>query len=622
MNWSFPSNNFGQINGISDSGIETFLGEPIKSLAREICQNSIDAIVDENEPVVIEFQKFSLNFDDIPGAKNLLEALKMGNEFWKVQKSTKPKRFYEEAIERFDNESIPMLRISDFNTKGLKGSKELYNTPWTNLIKSSGASDKAGSAGGSFGIGKFAPFACSSFRTVFYSTLDDSGNSAFQGVSRLTTFKNNDGELTQGVGYYGKAKNMPIFEQKSLQKDFKREYTHSGTDIFILGFFFEDSSWEESIIGAVLDGFLNAVYSGNLIVKVGKYEISKDSIDDLIKVFPDAFTEKAPNFYKVLISSETVWFEQDFKKMGTIKLGLLVDDSMHNKVAMVRKTGMKILDYPIRNPLVSVGGVFLILGENLNEYLRSMENPQHTKWEPKRLGTSEPRAKQDIIALRKFIMQSLNTLIQEEEEEELDSGVGEYLPLDMDKVDGDQQKSEDITGKITEIKVTEVSPRLVKKISARLGKMETEFEYTDDINGVDNVDNFVGKKEKRGKGNGKSGISRESSEGTGYGSEHDYKKGEKKPVEIKKPRIIALNKDEGRYSVSFIPERTVTNSEISLIIVGESQSNQAEIISAQLISSPTLKIEKNRIIGGALEKGKLVRLIVNIYSSDYLSMEV
>ena len=39
--WNFPSNNHSQTIGIADSGVETFKGTPIKSLAREICQNSI-----------------------------------------------------------------------------------------------------------------------------------------------------------------------------------------------------------------------------------------------------------------------------------------------------------------------------------------------------------------------------------------------------------------------------------------------------------------------------------------------------------------------------------------------------------------------------------------------------
>ena len=46
--WNFPSNNYGQIFGIADSGVETFKGTPIKSLAREICQNSLDGVSDRD----------------------------------------------------------------------------------------------------------------------------------------------------------------------------------------------------------------------------------------------------------------------------------------------------------------------------------------------------------------------------------------------------------------------------------------------------------------------------------------------------------------------------------------------------------------------------------------------
>ena len=52
MRWSFPSNNNGDVNGISNSGVETFQGTPLKSLAREICQNSLDAALDENTVTV------------------------------------------------------------------------------------------------------------------------------------------------------------------------------------------------------------------------------------------------------------------------------------------------------------------------------------------------------------------------------------------------------------------------------------------------------------------------------------------------------------------------------------------------------------------------------------------
>lgn len=54
--WNFPSNNHSQIIGIADSGVEMFKGTPIKSLAREICQNSLDARLDDSQPARIEFE--------------------------------------------------------------------------------------------------------------------------------------------------------------------------------------------------------------------------------------------------------------------------------------------------------------------------------------------------------------------------------------------------------------------------------------------------------------------------------------------------------------------------------------------------------------------------------------
>lgn len=47
IGWNFPSNGGGAINGVANSGVEIFGGKEIPSLAREICQNSLDAAIDE-----------------------------------------------------------------------------------------------------------------------------------------------------------------------------------------------------------------------------------------------------------------------------------------------------------------------------------------------------------------------------------------------------------------------------------------------------------------------------------------------------------------------------------------------------------------------------------------------
>ena len=45
IKWHFPSTGGGRKAGLNDSGIETFKDKPIRSLAREICQNSLDAAI-------------------------------------------------------------------------------------------------------------------------------------------------------------------------------------------------------------------------------------------------------------------------------------------------------------------------------------------------------------------------------------------------------------------------------------------------------------------------------------------------------------------------------------------------------------------------------------------------
>lgn len=187
--WYFPSNNYGTVTGIGEAGIETFRGSPYRSLAREICQNSMDARIDNKNPVIIEFSSFSIPTKNIPGYDNLHEAIKSCLNFWTEQDNKKTIDFFNKAKTTIEHPTIDVLRISDFNTTGLQGSDKEFNTPWHNLVKASGVSGKEGSAGGSFGIGKAAPFVCSDIRTLFYATKDIDGLSAFQGIAKLVSFR-------------------------------------------------------------------------------------------------------------------------------------------------------------------------------------------------------------------------------------------------------------------------------------------------------------------------------------------------------------------------------------------------------------------------------------------------
>ena len=346
--WNFPSNNYGQILGIADSGIETFKGTPIKSLAREICQNSLDAALDNNEPTRIEFKAFEIDPRQIPDYTNLEDALERALDFWSQQQSDKAKTFFKKALEVIHKPTITCLRISDFNTSGLVGSREEYNSPWCNLTKSSGASDKSGSNGGSFGIGKFAPYACSALRTVFYSTIDKDDVCASQGVSRLTSFKNKKNEITQGTGFYGNDKNSPMYKQYSLDPTYSRNVENSGTDIYITAFT-GDKGWQHQMVASVLDGFLYAIYKGTLVVDVDGIIISKDTLADLMISHKEYFNEHADEYYQALTDEKlartfTKELTDDPEVVGKLTLRLIIMPSFSRRVAMIRQTGMKIKD--------------------------------------------------------------------------------------------------------------------------------------------------------------------------------------------------------------------------------------------------------------------------------------
>lgn len=68
-----------------------------------------------------------------------------------------------------------MLRVSDYNTTGLKGAfSDNKITPWKSLVQGNAFSVKStDNVAGSYGIGKAAPFVVSGLQTVFYRTYDE-----------------------------------------------------------------------------------------------------------------------------------------------------------------------------------------------------------------------------------------------------------------------------------------------------------------------------------------------------------------------------------------------------------------------------------------------------------------
>ena len=621
--WNFPSNNHGQIFGIADSGVETFKGTPIKSLAREICQNSLDAALENGEPPRIEFKTFEINSRDIPDYSNLEDALKRSLDFWSQQQSTKAKTFFRQALDVIHKPNITCLRISDFNTSGLVGSREEYNSPWCNLTKSSGASDKSGSHGGSFGIGKFAPYACSALRTVFYSTCDKDGVCASQGVSRLTSFKNKKNEITQGTGFYGNEKNSPMYKQYSLDPSYSRKAENPGTDIFVTAFN-GDSGWQRQIVASVLDGFLYAIYNGTLVVDVDGTIISKNTLADLMISHKECFNEHADEYYQTLTDEKfartfTKELTDDPEIIGKLTLKLMIMPSFSRRVAMIRQTGMKIKDKGNINALIPFAGTLFIEGDAINSYLRSLENPQHLEWEVER-AENKNKAKNLLRTLLHFIKASLDEMKNDESEEALDPTVGEYLSAsDFDNTPN-QERTESLQDSIKDfkIRVIEIAPKPSGTPSGESGQT-----LVDDEDGDIVVTDLPGEDGSGSKGHGGHGGNGGGDNlGDGGGNDPLEHRTKLSAVSAASVRNVVRNKATGEYTIVFTPGSSAKNGILEVFMSAESQNYEASIVAASCFECPDLKFDKNRITNLVFTEKKTIRLNIQLDYHDYCSLEV
>lgn len=620
MKWNFPSNNYAQVTGITESGVETFRGQPLPSFAREICQNSIDA-TKKGEVTRIEFKHFQLNPKQIPDSIGLKDAFERSLDFWKGQNVSMYHDFFKKALEVINDKKIDFLRISDFNTTGLLGSeKNDHITPWNNLIKGSGVSDKYGTSGGSFGIGKLAPFTCSSFRTVFYSTVDTNGIEAFQGVSRLTSFKDKHGDTTFGIGYYGEKNNAPLLQAKNLDPSFQRGQNETGTDIFVAGFQYANTDWKREMVEAVLDGFLYAIFRGSLIVEIDDIHINKDTLPSLLEELAPIGGDKINsiiNYYEIL-TSPSDWIEADFMNMGKIRLKLGIKEGYRRKVAMVRKTGMKIMDRGHISNVIPFAGVMSIEGDKINEFLRSLENPTHTAWQPKRLIGKENYAMEVLRNLGRFIIQALNDLSEMDGSEFIDLDVGGFLPDYSESDIFDKKDKRESLEKV----ISSVKKKKIEGFKRTLDLRPDDLESSEEsLDGDGDEMSPTGSHEYSGK---------ETDSDAPYGDlEITSDKGQipqpsrsKVSVPASKVRVVCLDKKEGKYSIFFTPMISADNGELIIFMSAETEKYSAEILDVKCLGHAEISFGKNIISGFNFVKDNLIRLIVNINYDELCSLEV
>ena len=367
-------------------------------------------------------------------------------------------RFLTEAEKKLAQDEIDFLVISDFNTTGLSGAKagKREKSKWRALTHSNGVTEKAKGSQGSYGIGKNAPFACSSFRTVFYNSYAQEDKvKAFQGVARLITHIENGCE-TIGVGFYQNiGTSMPIFEEDTCALRDLLGRDKYGTDVVIAGFKKLDS-WKEDIEKAVISNFFVAIAKENLIVRIDGMEINEKNLKDRIKYYADQerqSDDKEKNITTIL-EFYHAFCESDYQEVGDIMedgdavLYIKKDDNYSKSIAEMRSIGM-VVRTRHNNIFTRYAAVVIVQPGKLNNLLKDIEPPAHDKWDPG-LIEDDPDAKKEAETYRGKLIAWVNKTITEkcrgEESDEIDlDGISAYLPFDDDdKALGTEEKN-DIT---------------------------------------------------------------------------------------------------------------------------------------------------------------------------------
>ena len=504
LKWHFPPTHGGPAQGFNDSGKEFFTADIMDHVVREIIQNSLDAKDPRHpdSPVAVKMRRFDLARGVINAAEltgHISESLKSTRE----KKNDKGVRFYESALRILKKPRISVLKVTDENTTGLDGAR------WESLVYDEGTTSKdSAAAGGSFGIGKNAPYAASALGLVCYSTRYPNGHRVSKFIARCKIVAHQDpkdrSQKLQHVGFGTSGEydgsNYPPVLGADIHASFKLDKT--GTGIFIMGFK-EERGWQKAVVRSIVRNFFAAIHDKKLSVIVEGTEITNETLDEHF----GRDSRKLKQYYDLYRNSEQpITVEGD----GGWRLHLKIatgDEDMDNRVAYVNSRGMLITAEKSfnRNPFgpgIDAGKYVAVVraaDDATDVMVREMEPPTHESIEYKRiedLGRRKTVMKQlqDVSAkIRKHIRERLDleTFEQKTELRELSDIIPYVSDPDKDNEDDDDKTSSQLR-----------QPIGIHKVRAGTGAVKAAEPEDDGGDGEGDGDGTEGEGGKGGKGGG------------------------------------------------------------------------------------------------------------------------
>jgi hypothetical protein len=399
------------------------------SLVRETGQNSLDA-VDGDGPVRMEFELGEMPTDVIPGIQGLRQHIEQVED---ATRGTQGHDRMEAALDLAYGETVSVLRISDFGTKGLEGSESMNapTSPLSALTRGAGISANDGTRGGSFGIGSAVGPMASDLCTVFYTSLPrGQSDVVFAGYSRLASHRDANGTWRVGDGFFTDRSDPSDFKYLRRPPAFGpfEPRTQPGTDIFIVGYRKAgDDPQLHNILDAFTDNFMVAIHRGNLVV-IGKGHGEEWRLDtQTLKTFTDARLESHA-FYQAILDPEPAVITSP--RFGEVSLHINVDPNLPKTLHTItmRRPLMKIDTFVHTSIPAKYAAVLICADPKGNRLLRELEPPQHDCWDGGRAYGGQVAVKE----LKDFVRKELRERVRDRVGEIVDiKGLARFLPSDQ-----------------------------------------------------------------------------------------------------------------------------------------------------------------------------------------------
>lgn len=461
--WYFADQPNGQEVGPNNAMEQSFKKHPYASLVRESIQNSLDAVLDKSKPVQIKFSFMEMKGSEYPNFFELQHHIKGCLDYFSNNHNAKAT--YEPMMKLFEgnryHDHLGFIRVSDYNTKGMKYDEGNTDSPFYAFVRSAGVTVKEdSSAGGSFGFGKAAYYLLSPISTIIVSTCTDTYDKYFEGASSLCTHLYR-GAKKMAFGYYDDQNGKPISIEADIPVKFRR--SEPGTDINILGFRIEDT--DEAVTEmteAVLRNFWMAILNNKLIVNINdSINIDKDNIAELMEQYFDGdddntrksgYYNPRPYFDAVRLagtSSKYQLFEDNLPLLGHVCFYVQKKKGAVDKIAYLR--ALQMLVYSKKNKTnYGMYGVFYCDSDNGNNILRYMENPAHDEWKASNWRVNGKPSSPGRVALQEmdnFINECLSKSFSLKDKIAIDiKGLEEFLYIPTTYEEDEELESESLTG--------------------------------------------------------------------------------------------------------------------------------------------------------------------------------